>query len=332
MKNISNIALLVIILIIGVNGAYSQSMTKEQVMKVLSKNKYFPRVRNFERKQIVDSCLIAVTYKYTFVYDTANVQKYSEPMILEVGEELNRYYSYNSHIRDSVQCEIYLQGAQRRGHADGFLDITSQVILETETATYSDIFSYYKNRERTVSLRVENVEFQYEEEIDHLNWDMLPETDTVLGYLCNKAETEFRGRKWIAWFAMELPYNFGPWKLGGLPGLILKAEDSEGLFNWIAIGIEQPKNRSIYEYSEKAKSSYQSNSLLSEHIIKNCKREDVAKLWQRQWVASATMHLLSSDDHVIHKVYINSNEPVEKITINMGVLPDIYYPKLELDM
>lgn len=48
-------------------------------------------------------------------------------------------------------------------------------------------------------------------------------TLTVLGMECKKATTNFRGRYWEAWYTEEIPISQGPWKLCGLPGMILKA-------------------------------------------------------------------------------------------------------------
>ena len=68
--------------------------------------------------------------------------------------------------------------------------------------------------------------FRYEEEMPKWEWELQEGDSTILGYPCKKAVTTFRGRKWIAWYAVDLPYDNGPWKLGGLPGLILFAHDA----------------------------------------------------------------------------------------------------------
>lgn len=45
------------------------------------------------------------------------------------------------------------------------------------------------------------------------------------------------GRQWIAWFTSEIPLSEGPYKFGGLPGLILEVADSEGDYRYTCIGI-----------------------------------------------------------------------------------------------
>ena len=65
-----------------------------------------------------------------------------------------------------------------------------------------------------------------------INWKITKESQKILGYTTYKATTTFRGRDYIAWFSPEFPYNYGPWKLGGLPGLILKVENE--LFDYDA--------------------------------------------------------------------------------------------------
>ena len=78
----------------------------------------------------------------------------------------------------------------------------------------------------------------YTEPLSEMQWTIVEDsTATVLGYECVMAESDYHGRHWKAWFTPEIPMSFGPWKLHGLPGLILKAEANGG-FSFLATGLE----------------------------------------------------------------------------------------------
>lgn len=65
---------------------------------------------------------------------------------------------------------------------------------------------------------------------DEMKWKLGKETKTVDGYKLQKAETDFGGRHWTAWFAHDVNINEGPYKFRGLPGLIFEISDDEQLF------------------------------------------------------------------------------------------------------
>jgi GLPGLI family protein len=73
-------------------------------------------------------------------------------------------------------------------------------------------------------------------------WDISSETKVISGYPCVKATTDFRGRKWVAWFAPGIPLPFGPWKLHGLPGLILETYDVDKKYTIKVLEIVYKKN------------------------------------------------------------------------------------------
>jgi GLPGLI family protein len=73
-------------------------------------------------------------------------------------------------------------------------------------------------------------------------WKITDETKTVAGLSCIKASATFRGREWTAWFSPEIPLAFGPWKLQGLPGIILEAYDSTNKYTFKAVKVEYKKS------------------------------------------------------------------------------------------
>lgn len=58
-----------------------------------------------------------------------------------------------------------------------------------------------------------------------IQWEIKKGSKKIGKYECNKATANFRGRNYTAWFTTEIPVPYGPWKLFGLPGLILEASD-----------------------------------------------------------------------------------------------------------
>ncbi len=75
-----------------------------------------------------------------------------------------------------------------------------------------------------------------------INWKIEKESKKIGKYSCKKATANFRGRDYIAWFTSEIALQFGPWKLNGLPGLILEAYDTDKNVFWYFKNIEYPSS------------------------------------------------------------------------------------------
>lgn len=75
-------------------------------------------------------------------------------------------------------------------------------------------------------------------------WEISKETKKIGRFICYKATAPFRGRNYTAWFTPEIPVPFGPWKLNGLPGLILEAYDNSKFIFWYFKNLEYPIKKS----------------------------------------------------------------------------------------
>ncbi len=165
---------------------------------------------------VVDTSQFVVTYE---MLQTRDVKKPSEKIydhaLLEVGKQISRYHSKYLISYDSIYTTALKRGAQGVPSANGNL--------------YP--FEVYKNHsEKTIQVfyraRMKGI-FSYEETLNEMIWVPVDEQQTIAGYSCKNATCTYRGRKWTAWYTMEIPYSEGPWKFCGLPGLILKVEDSK---------------------------------------------------------------------------------------------------------
>jgi GLPGLI family protein len=84
------------------------------------------------------------------------------------------------------------------------------------------------------------------EDLTPIDWKLGTETKKIEGFECQKANATFRGREYEVWFTSDVLVVAGPWKLWGVPGLILEAYDKtqEIGFYFKSIAI----NKSVKEF------------------------------------------------------------------------------------
>jgi hypothetical protein len=85
--------------------------------------------------------------------------------------------------------------------------------------------------------------FSIDDDWKTIDWKVFKNKKKIAGYNCQKAVGYFRGREYTVWFTEEIKNHYGPWKLFGLPGLIVKASDKDNVFNVEMINIEFNKER-----------------------------------------------------------------------------------------
>jgi len=78
----------------------------------------------------------------------------------------------------------------------------------------------------------------------NITWNIFNSFKIIKGIQCQKAVCKFRGRTYEAWFTKSIPYSLGPWKLGGLPGLVIEARDIKNEVIFGFTGIEELTNNS----------------------------------------------------------------------------------------
>lgn len=167
-------------------------------------------------------------YEYQYIPDSNNrddVKK--EMMYLDISKKGSRYYSRDAFIADSIQMAkvaammkgVTLQSAGGRGRAKAFVmggsNGMNKVIKEYPSFTTYLLTSIGEDRYKV-------------KEDKKPEWKILPEQQKIGEYNAQKATATFGGRDWVAWFTTEIPFQDGPYKFYGLPGLIVKIEDTTG--------------------------------------------------------------------------------------------------------
>lgn len=186
-----------------------------------------------------DRVSLRVSYIVTFKEVVEAKRAFEDEMILEVGECARSFYGRWKRKRLEVLDSLGMAGASREEY---FAKVRQ---YPTPKATYS----VYVNHPRVgKTLGIDQVfdDYIYEEDIEVPKWTFLTDTLTVVGYRCGAARCHYRGRDWTAYYTLEIPVDAGPWKLSGLPGLILKAEESSGVFSFECIGVYEGRGEPLY--------------------------------------------------------------------------------------
>jgi len=196
------------------------------------------------KKSPIDKVQFSIQYEMAFIQDTSNPDQVSEEtMILKVGEKTSMFYSYTRFVTDSLlQIQMAQSGGMIRREGPGGSGSSNQGQIT---------YQIFKNHPVGKVTTLENIgpsRFRCEETNEFPEWQITSDTTTILSYLCYKATCRFKGRDYTVWFTPEIPRSEGPWKLGGLPGLILYAEDSQHHFVFECTGLRnaQPDEMILY--------------------------------------------------------------------------------------
>lgn len=126
-------------------------------------------------------------------------------MVLDVNPDDVKYYDYKFLEKDSLNKIYHSQDRVWTNQIPIARKRNSEININY-VAVGDDIYSYSTK--------------------DPIKWKLENETKTYQGFKAQKATANYGGRKWIAWFTKEIPFNEGPYKFQGLPGLILEIQDT----------------------------------------------------------------------------------------------------------
>jgi len=123
-------------------------------------------------------------------------------------------------------------------------NVADYLAMGLPVSSFGDrVLKNYPQAGRLTITCYEGKDLYYEEPIAKKDWKLEEGDTTIIGYPCKKASCRFRGRTWHCWYAMDIPFSEGPWKLDGLPGMILKAQDEKNQFIMECIGIKKDVNK-----------------------------------------------------------------------------------------
>lgn len=187
-------------------------------------------------------------YELTFKPKKANATLEKVMTSLDIIKDKSIYQDFTVPAQDSI-IKAEVEAIEKAGV---WKDITKSIKMPK--------FSYkihkaYPEMKISYADRISAKMFIYDDPTS-FQWNILADKEKIGEYNTQKATTEFGGRKWTAWFAPDIPFQDGPYKFYGLPGLIVKIEDSEKNYSWTLKGNKKIENWEELSYAEKANSKY----------------------------------------------------------------------------
>lgn len=171
-----------------------------------------------------------ITYKVVYTYSSDLAPRHDVSYLDVQADGVSCFYSHyfvrSQEIQDSIN---------RRGSVSD--DMVSKAIAPYDGGQPNFVYKHIP-AEGKLTFTTYHVDwFKYSEPIPALQWKIEGKDSVIAGYHCQAATTSLRGRQWRAWFTLDIPVSDGPWKLCGLPGLILRATDEQGYFDFDCTGI-----------------------------------------------------------------------------------------------
>lgn len=188
-----------------------------------------------------DKALARVRYSFSHIQDTTQKDRpYTENMLLVIGKNASVYTSYDK-ININLEREKQIQEQLKNQAGSGSMKITIGSPGTPQKQTNPLDYFFYANENKFFTKERIFNNYLLEEDAPKINWKITKDTASFSGVKCQKAIANFKGRTWIAWFAPEMPFQSGPWKLNGLPGLIIEAADQTGTVKFKFAGIDDVK-------------------------------------------------------------------------------------------
>lgn len=200
-------------------------------------------------------------YEYKFIPDSTNIADVrTEMMFLDTSKDGSKYYSYTVFNSDSAMKVDLEKQLAATGSINVRSDMRKGDVRYSVTKKYPD---YKTNIHRKLSMDAYSIS-----EDRKINWKISSEKEKIGEWNAQKAEADFAGRHWTAWFSTEIPIQDGPYKFQGLPGLIVKIEDKTGSHKMELKGIRNIKGNldiNVFEAKEIAINSKQFQKVMKEY-------------------------------------------------------------------
>jgi GLPGLI family protein len=187
----------------------------------------------------------SIYYKFTYAKDTVALSSYSTPVyfLLHKNGSDSKFLSFGQYLVDSSEYAII-------GDLDPALhtqEIVYKVMKGMDPRAYSSfnlmVAKDFKTQIQYFSIHTVGGYYICKKDLT-IEWQFHNEKDTIQGLEVFKATTHIGGRDWVCWYAPSIAIKDGPYKFYDLPGLIVKAYDTDKRYIFELFKIQNP----FYKY------------------------------------------------------------------------------------
>lgn len=223
-----------------------------------------------------------VIYDLKFQPDSANATNIQKmEMELLISGNSSHFQRLKDRIRDSVDYQLFKNDPAKFSSKPGRVIIRpvnkfSYVIVkkQKQIEVFDSLFG--------LGYEGKNIIYNYQENPEDQEWILKEDTCFIHDIKCQKAELFYGGRKWIGWFAPDIPIIDGPYKFTNLPGLIVKIYDEKNQWCFEMKSLKKSKMthhsyiKPWYTVKNKTKKQlYQDRRLYEDNLPLNLKSHNV---------------------------------------------------------
>lgn len=155
----------------------------------------------------------------------ANFFNAQDSLNLRVAYQMEVNFNSSNQLSSlpKVDCYLYVQDGVSK--FDMYYEKAEKIypgeLYSHHVSIYKD---FNKNEMYGRAIGYKNDGYVIKDSLNTIEWKLQDSTKIIAGRSCKLATTHWRDFDWEAWYDENIPISEGPYKLNGLPGLILEAK------------------------------------------------------------------------------------------------------------
>ncbi|MBR6194406.1 MAG: GLPGLI family protein [Prevotella sp.] len=263
----------------------------------------------------IDTARLVVVYDYECHTQDADGQAVTDRMklCLLVGQHCTRSFPYRKFRKEREWADgeeraatdfLGLKAREYLGGYDFFSEEELPLLRSESYCMMPEVWTNYPDGKTTVRDAIPPTIYETQEARTPIDWTLTDNTVTISGYLCKTATCQLHGRQWTVRYCEDIPTTAGPWKLCGLPGLIVEAVSDDDIHRFTLTDLQHATAPIYYE------TSAITSKTSEEKLIKNRNKTFGNRLYPKN------PHYYITDLHSADTAYDNEGMLINGVYVN----------------